>query len=260
MHSRRGFYTTSFLKSNGFYHCKLGFTLAEVLITLGIIGVVAAMTIPNLIANTNGAKYRSQFKKTLSTLNQAVKMATAQADVDFSSVTLACHNAGGGPDPAEQTLEDGDLTMCSIFNSTLTGQTYNMNGLQDKSGTLYSRVVQRKALPSVLSYLTYTLADGSVVGFSLLATRCDLPIGQKLDADWINNHKNCLGYIDVNGISLPNKEVSCSDGTETALSPDIPCVVKNDANHMTDVFPVFFHNGTVEPASNAAKYVLMTAK
>ncbi len=28
---------------------KFGFTLAEVLITLGIIGVVAAMTIPNLI-------------------------------------------------------------------------------------------------------------------------------------------------------------------------------------------------------------------
>ena len=28
---------------------KSGFTLAEVLITLGIIGVVAAMTIPNLI-------------------------------------------------------------------------------------------------------------------------------------------------------------------------------------------------------------------
>lgn len=45
---------------------KYGFTLAEVLITLGIIGVVAAMTIPTLIANTNGAKYRSQYKKTLS--------------------------------------------------------------------------------------------------------------------------------------------------------------------------------------------------
>ena len=30
---------------------KKGFTLAEVLITLGIIGVVAAMTIPTLIAN-----------------------------------------------------------------------------------------------------------------------------------------------------------------------------------------------------------------
>ena len=30
---------------------KNGFTLAEVLITLGIIGVVAAMTIPTLISN-----------------------------------------------------------------------------------------------------------------------------------------------------------------------------------------------------------------
>ena len=29
---------------------KIGFTLAEVLITLGIIGIVAAMTIPTLIA------------------------------------------------------------------------------------------------------------------------------------------------------------------------------------------------------------------
>ena len=42
---------------------KTGFTLAEVLITLGIIGVVAAMTIPTLIANTNAQKYSSKFKK-----------------------------------------------------------------------------------------------------------------------------------------------------------------------------------------------------
>ena len=36
------------------HHCnskKTAFTLAEVLITLGIIGVVAAMTMPSLIAN-----------------------------------------------------------------------------------------------------------------------------------------------------------------------------------------------------------------
>ena len=37
---------------------KKAFTLAEVLITLGIIGVVAAMTIPNLIANVNAHKFR----------------------------------------------------------------------------------------------------------------------------------------------------------------------------------------------------------
>ena len=53
---------------------KLAFTLAEVLITLGIIGIVAAMTIPTLIANTNGQKYRSQFKKTVSILSQPVRI------------------------------------------------------------------------------------------------------------------------------------------------------------------------------------------
>ncbi len=36
---------------------KKGFTLAEVLITLGIIGVVVAMTIPTLIQNANSAKF-----------------------------------------------------------------------------------------------------------------------------------------------------------------------------------------------------------
>ena len=58
-------------------YMKKAFTLAEVLITLGIIGVVAAMTIPTLIANTNSAKFKSQYKKTLSALNQAAKMVSA---------------------------------------------------------------------------------------------------------------------------------------------------------------------------------------
>ena len=45
---------------------RRGFTLAEVLITLGIIGVVAAMTIPTLIQNTNSVKFATQFKKDIS--------------------------------------------------------------------------------------------------------------------------------------------------------------------------------------------------
>ena len=66
---------------------KLGFTLAEVLITLGIIGVVAAMTIPTLITQTNDAEFRSGLKKVLSTLNQAITMNMALDDTDFSALT-----------------------------------------------------------------------------------------------------------------------------------------------------------------------------
>ena len=51
-----------------------GFTLAEVLITLGVIGIVAAMTIPTLIANIKGAQYRTKFKKVISTLSNAERI------------------------------------------------------------------------------------------------------------------------------------------------------------------------------------------
>lgn len=52
---------------------KFGFTLAEVLITLGIIGVVSAMTIPNLITNYKAKRLKSQFYKSYSTVQQVFK-------------------------------------------------------------------------------------------------------------------------------------------------------------------------------------------
>lgn len=53
---------------------KKAFTLAEVLITLGIIGVVAAMTIPALMTKIQHKKLESQFNEAYSLLTQAVKM------------------------------------------------------------------------------------------------------------------------------------------------------------------------------------------
>lgn len=53
---------------------KIGFTLAEVLVTLGIIGVVAAMTMPTLIQNQQKAALQSQFKKQYNVMSQALDM------------------------------------------------------------------------------------------------------------------------------------------------------------------------------------------
>jgi len=50
------------------------FTLAEVLITLGIIGVVAAMTIPNLIANYQKKQTVIRLKGAYAQLIQAIKL------------------------------------------------------------------------------------------------------------------------------------------------------------------------------------------
>ena len=53
---------------------KVAFTLAEVLITLGIIGVVAAMTMPSLIVNYQKKQTVTQLKKAYSELYQAIKV------------------------------------------------------------------------------------------------------------------------------------------------------------------------------------------
>ncbi len=56
---------------------RLGFTLAEVLITLGIIGVVAALTLPALIQNYQKKATATSVKKAYSELNQVIQMAKA---------------------------------------------------------------------------------------------------------------------------------------------------------------------------------------
>ncbi len=58
--------------------CKAAFTLAEVLITLGIIGVVAAMTLPTLISKYKRNVVEVKLEKFYSIMNQAVKMAIAE--------------------------------------------------------------------------------------------------------------------------------------------------------------------------------------
>ena len=60
---------------------KLGFTLAEVLITLGIIGVVASMTLPSLIQKNKDKELISRVKKTYSVLNNALIAAQSGSGV-----------------------------------------------------------------------------------------------------------------------------------------------------------------------------------
>ena len=56
------------------YTKRTGFTLAEVLITLGIIGVVAALTIPTLISTYKKKVVETRMAKFYSTMNQAIKL------------------------------------------------------------------------------------------------------------------------------------------------------------------------------------------
>lgn len=263
---------------------KKGFTLAEVLITLGIIGVVAAMTIPTLIQNTNSVKFASQFKKSISTLSQAALMSQAQYDIDYSLANMGSDGTvdegtslptGWQNDCGKQTVSTGMNSFCGIFNNTLAGQTYygayGSDDVKAANGTGKYEITTRVSMPDPNGWYVYSLADGSYVGFNPKARNCGLGAGNVLDADVLQQDssasandggglKNCLGFIDVNGPTAPNREVSCNTASQTKLDPSESCDVARTGAQMGDVFPVVFHDGVVEPASNAAKMVLSRGK
>ena len=76
---------TAFTLAEGATHVALldnyrknAFTLAEVLITLGIIAVVAAMTIPALVNKYNDMHYKMLWKKAFSVISNAVENAVQE--------------------------------------------------------------------------------------------------------------------------------------------------------------------------------------
>jgi prepilin-type N-terminal cleavage/methylation domain-containing protein len=237
---------------------KAAFTLAEVLITLGIIGVVAAMTIPTLLADVTANKYRSKYKKVVSTLSQAARMSQAQYGFDYATA-LKCGSNGGEENPEDV------MTICSLLNGTLTGITYynKLTDIKTKDGKSYS--ITKGPFLSVsasrrdlANYSAYTLNDGTIIGIPNRyndKSNCSLDVGKQV-TDGSTELAWCIAIIDVNGSSLPNKEIGCTYGSY--LLSKNTCVVKN--RDITDVFVVRLHDGIVEPATAAARYVIKTAK
>lgn len=66
---------------------KKAFTLAEVLITLGIIGVIAAMTLPSVINRTRQKELETAFNKQYSVLQQAVMKVKYEDELPFDTVS-----------------------------------------------------------------------------------------------------------------------------------------------------------------------------
>lgn len=206
-----------------------GFTLAEVLITLGIIGVVAAMTMPTLMNQTNGAQYKAAYKKALSAISQAVTLNVALDEWNFSDL-----------DNSAYKLED-------MFNNRMNVVRTETDSFDDAKGVPYVAKNTADAGTGMTDdfepsneYTTLFFNDGIMFSFKTAdATACTKADGA--------TEKICTGFIDVNGIKAPNKIVKCDAGKD-----DTDCEIKNP----TDVYPVQFYDQTILPNSPAAKAVL----
>ncbi len=222
-------YIILFKKGEKIMTKKFGFTLAEVLITLGIIGVVAAMTMPTLLNSTNGAQYRTAYKKALSVLSQAVVLNVALDDYDLSQATTASDTDKSKP------------SLYALFNNRMnvvkTAETGNWVGVSSGSGE--SAVTASGGSPANLSgTANYTLFFNDGITFSF-------PKGSKACTE----AAPCKGVIDINGEKNPNKQVACDSTTGE-------CKVTNP----TDIYPVVMYDQSVLPATAAGRAVLYGGK
>ena len=81
---------------------KCAFTLAEVLITLGVIGVVAALTLPSIVHNIQKVVLKNQFKRAYSNFYNAIKYVQVQNGAPYACFYWDKRPYGG--------------TECSEFN------------------------------------------------------------------------------------------------------------------------------------------------
>lgn len=137
-----------------------GFTLAEVLITLGIIGVIAALTLPNLIQKYKEKQTISQVLQAVSIFSQAFTNIATECDglsncnnlcsMDILNYTM--------PPLLKQNLKilkickAGEHSDCigNIKYKTLNGQaiTSEVYGRYDMSGVLNNGMIFVLALPN----------------------------------------------------------------------------------------------------------------
>jgi prepilin-type N-terminal cleavage/methylation domain-containing protein len=157
---------------------RKGFTLSEVLITLGIIGVVAALVMPGLVANYKKKVYVAQLQKAVSVFENTMKKMFADDEVDnFNDTQLAnvigdefyfVHSKTSSPEATailKKYFNTNTVlaTMKDYYHLGNTSQGNAAMGLQ--------------------------LADGSVISF----------------AYWnFGNNPTATVLIDVNGIKGPN--------------------------------------------------------
>ena len=136
---------------------RTAFTLAEVLITLGIIGVVAAMTMPSLIANYKNKVLVNQAKSSYSKLSNALIMAKSQNGFESYSELF------GPAYTNDQIVEilSKDLKMVKICKQNQGGcfnwkTKYQKKQYKDGKTIYYNNGYRSSAV----------LSDGSVIAIS----------------------------------------------------------------------------------------------
>ncbi len=171
--------------SNTDPHKKVAFTLAEVLITLGIIGVVAAITLPTLIQNYQKTVYVNQLKKAYSVLNNGVK----QMIVEQGCSDVTCTNFSDN----EGNVEVG-LSLEDDFIKQFV-KTFKLSNVQEltENNNIYSYSIKYLSGNETMNYSDLIVGVGGTTPDGMIV----ILGGIYYAGDFI--------FIDTNGLKSPNQ-------------------------------------------------------
>ena len=162
------------------------FTLAEVLITLGIIGIVAAMTIPTLMQKTNERETVSKLKKINYVMSNAYKNYIA---INGKPEFMSRDENGGAASEYVYQIFAPYLKIVSDYGLVDSNANCVPNVVYKyKKGTDYSNLTTKDIYYKVL------LADGSSLMF--VASN---------NAEYTSQKRLAAFNVDTNGKKGPNK-------------------------------------------------------
>ena len=175
---------------------KAAFTLSEVLITLGVIGVVAALTMPSLIANYQRTVWLNQLKKTYATLNEGFRQIMVNDGcTDMLCSGLVAEFDAGVPDAFQYAIYNDENR-----NKIIT--TFKLSDVQTES--LYSNT------DSKYNYFIRYL-NGKDAHFKYPIGSNNSFIGTTPDGAFVSFGKTTFWgyqfpilYFDTNGLKGPN--------------------------------------------------------
>lgn len=161
----------------------VAFTLSEVLITLGIIGVIASMTIPTLVKSYQKTYYVTALKKFYSSFGNNMK--TYMASQDCNDMQCTGLFSGSSTDEINGNIK---TLLTTKLKSTYQPKTYQYSFFTWGSG--YSLNFKYRSIDGMYF---------NVSPYTDCSYFASAPSGAKM--------KNTCAYIqvDVNGQKLPNK-------------------------------------------------------
>lgn len=204
---------------------KNGFTLAEVLITLAIIGVVASLTLPALMTNTAEQQAITAFRKAVNTLSEVGQMSAAVDGFDYGGLSATMT-----PSASTSTLDTN-----GVVKQTLWAMLSNRAQV-DRTTSGASKITGGGCGSNTTQIF---FMDGTVLCYT------DAVTNASADAA-------IHGYIDTNGVKGPNSNFTCTNATckpsERKVGDQFPVTLKGSV-----VYPgnVTFSNNSPTDSGNA---------